>query len=422
MLERIRRRLTLGYVGILALILVLFGIVLVVGFRDVSARQQDRLLTKEAELLADTVSGESAMSDVPMSTESSEYALVHLAPDGRVLFRDPTARDLGLPSQASREVARRIMRTNNTVVATVDGPGGDMRVASVPVRGNPGEAGGVVQLGRSLRTDRQAVNSLVLVLVPVGLGALALAGVGGLFMSRRAMRPARESFERQRAFVADASHELKTPLSLAKIDGEMALRDPAVPEAPRRRILHQLSELDRMNALLSDLLTLARLDAGKLEVAREPFDLASALFETADRFRTRATAEEIDIDLRVSGKLPACGDEKGTMQILGVLLDNALRFTPKGGRVSVSGTVRGGRTQATVADTGPGVPAEDLSRVFDRFYRAEAARARKGGGTGLGLAIARDLARAQGGELTAENAVASAPGSGAIFRLVLPGS
>lgn len=162
---------------------------------------------------------------------------------------------------------------------------------------------------------------------------------------------------------------------------------------------------------------LARLDAGKLEVARAPFDLASTLFETVDLFRARAIAEEIDLDLRVSGKLPARGDAKGTVQVLGVLLDNALRFTPKGGRVSVSGAVRDGHAEATVADTGPGIPAEHLSRVFDRFYRAEAARARKGGGTGLGLAIARDLARAQGGELTAENASES----GAIFRLTLPG-
>ena len=417
MLERIRRRLTLGYVGILALILVLFGVVLVLGFKDVTTRQQDRLLMKEAELLANTVSEGDAMSNVPMSTETSEYALVHLAADGSVLFSDPTAEAFGLPP--SRQEAQRALRTNSTVVATVSSPDGDMRLASVPVA--DGSDGGVVQLGRSLRADRQAVNSLILVLAPVGLGALALAGVGGLFMSRRAMRPAQEAFERQRTFIADASHELKTPLSLVKIDGEMVLRDPSVPDKPRGRISHQLSEVDRMDAILSDLLVLARLDAGKLEVAREPFDLASVLFETADRFRAGAQAAGVEIEVSVPGKLPAVGDEARTGQILAALLDNAVRFTPHGGHVSLIGATRDGRIEAIVADSGPGISQEHLGRLFDRFHRADSQRTARtrgeaGGGTGLGLTIARDLARAQGGDLTASNA----ENGGATFRISLP--
>ena len=411
MLERIRRRLTLGYVGILALILVLFGVVLVLGFKDVTTRQQDRLLMKEAELLADTVSEGDAMSNVPMSTETSEYALVHLAADGSVLFSDPTAEALGLPP--SRQEAQRALRTNSTVVATVSSPDGDMRLASVPVAG--GSDGGVVQLGRSLQADRQAVNRLILVLTPVGLGALALAGVGGLFMSRRAMRPAQEAFERQRTFIADASHELKTPLSLVKIDGEMVLRDPSVPDKPRGRINHQLSEVDRMDAILSDLLVLARLDAGKLEVARESFDLASVLFETADRFRAGAQAAGVEIEISVPGKLPALGDEARTGQILAALLNNAVEFAPEGGTIAMSGRLLKGRVGVTVTDSGPGIPPEHLPKIFDRFYRAEAARTRQGGGTGLGLTIARDLARSQGGDLTARNTAA-----GAEFSLSLP--
>ena len=411
MLERIRRRLTLGYVGILALILVLFGVVLVLGFKDVTARQQDRLLMKEAELLANTVSEGDAMSNVPMSTETSEYALVHLAADGSVLFSDPTAEALGLPPP--RQEAQRALRTNDTVVSTVGSPGGDMRLASVPVA--DGSDGGVVQLGRSLRADRQAVNRLILVLTPVGLGALALAGVGGLFMSRRAMRPAQEAFERQRTFIADASHELKTPLSLVKIDGEMVLRDPSVPDKPRGRINHQLSEVDRMDTILSDLLVLARLDAGKLEVAREPFDLASVLFETAVRFRAGAQAAGVEIEVSVPGKLPALGDEARTGQILAALLNNAVRFAPEGGTIAMSGRLLKGRVGVTVTDSGPGIPPEHLPKIFDRFYRAEAARTRQGGGTGLGLTIARDLARSQGGDLTARNTAA-----GAEFSLSLP--
>jgi signal transduction histidine kinase len=301
-------------------------------------------------------------------------------------------------------------------VVTAYGPEGAARVASVPVV-RSGEADGVVQVGQPLRADLEAVDRLVFVLVPIGLGALALAGVGGLFMSRRAVRPVHEAFERQRAFVADASHELKTPLSLAKIDGEVLLRDPAAPDA-RDIMKHQLAEIDRTSAILSDLLVLARLDAGKLAVERKPFDLAAVLLETADRFRARAADAGITLDVSVPDELPARGDARRTGQILAALIDNALRFTPEGGRVTATGRLLDGRAEAAVADTGPGIPPERLAHVFDRFYRAEEARTRapSGGGTGLGLAIARDLARAQGGDLS----VGDAGGGGATLRLVIP--
>jgi signal transduction histidine kinase len=233
------------------------------------------------------------------------------------------------------------------------------------------------------------------------------------------MRPVQDAFERQRTFIADASHELKTPLTLIRADAEVlshALTDPDDRELADDLI----SETDRMNALLSDLLTLARLDAGKLSVERKPFDLANTIAETAERFDARAAAEgkRLEVRLDPADGIPARGDAGRTEQILASLLDNALRFTPPGGLVTVEGHPRDGQALATVTDTGPGIPYEHLPRIFDRFYRAEAARTRgdAGGGTGLGLSIARDLARAQGGDLTAANL----PNSGASFTLRLP--
>ncbi|HEX2181327.1 MAG TPA: ATP-binding protein [Rubrobacteraceae bacterium] len=128
------------------------------------------------------------------------------------------------------------------------------------------------------------------------------------------------------------------------------------------------------------------------------------------------------LEVEAPGELPALGDAKRTEQILAVLLDNAVRFTPPGGRIVVRGTLRDRWVEASVTDSGPGIAPEHLSRVFDRFYRTQAARSRgqAGGGTGLGLAIARDLARglarAQSGELAVENT----EGGGATFRLCLP--
>jgi len=173
-----------------------------------------------------------------------------------------------------------------------------------------------------------------------------------------------------------------------------------------------------MGAVLSDLLSVARLDAGKLEVADKPFDLALVLTEGAERFGARAAAKGVELEVETPGELPASGDAKRTGQILAVLLDNAVRFTPEGGRITITGRSGKRWAQASVMDTGPGIAHEHLPRVFDRFYRAESARTRgeAGGGTGLGLAIARDLARAQGGDLAAEKVA----GWETAFRLSLP--
>jgi signal transduction histidine kinase len=302
------------------------------------------------------------------------------------------------------------------VAATVDGPNGPVRVVSVPLF-DSGEVTAIIQGAQSRQVVWEIVLRLVLILVSVGLVALLLAGVGGLLISRRAMQPVRGAFHRQRAFVADASHELKTPLTLIKLDAEMVVREPTSPRN-RKVIENQLSEIDRMNTLVSDLLVMARLDADKLGVSRETFDLAKIIAETADRFILRAAEEEILLDIEVPGELPALGDPRRTGQILAALLDNAIRFTPSGERVTVAGRSDDSRVEASVTDTGPGISSEHLSHVFERFYRADTARRRSSGGTGLGLAIARDLAAIQGGELVVSNA----KNGGASFTLSLPAS
>ena len=241
---------------------------------------------------------------------------------------------------------------------------------------------GVLQVARSPAVVWEIVGSLVLVLVP-SASPLLLSAVGGLYMSRRAMRPIQDAFERQRTFIADASHELKTPLTLIRADAEVSPQPSPTPTTVRLAD-DLISETDRMNALLSDLLTLARLDAGKLSVERKPFDLANTIAETAERFDARAAAEgkRLEVRLDPADGIPARGDAGRTEQMLASLLDNALRFTPPGGLVTVEGHPQDGQALATVTDTGPGIPPEHLPRVFDRFYRAEAARTRSDAGGG----------------------------------------
>lgn len=416
MLDRIRQRLTMGYVGILALILVLFGAIVVVSFSRQLTTQQDELLAQKADAEASSLLSGGDMYDRITATAESDIAVVAVPPDGSVgadfLDLDSSASSLGLPYG---ELAQKAARENQIVSETVDGPDGPVRVASVPLFSDSGEVLAVIQAAQSRQVVWETVNRLIFILVLVGLGALLLAGVGGLYMSRRAMRPVRDAFDRQRAFVADASHELKTPLTLVRADAEVLSRGLTEPDH-QELVDDLLGETDRMNAVLSDLLLLTRLDAGKLTVSREPFSLAMVAVETAERFGARADREEIFLEVDVPGKLIARGDLERTGQILAALLDNALMFTPRGGCVTVTGSSGDGWTAVSVADTGPGIAAEHLPRVFDRFYRVEAARTRAGGGTGLGLAIARDLARAQGGELEADNT----RNGGASFTLRLP--
>jgi signal transduction histidine kinase len=417
MLDRIRYHLSIAYVGILALILILFGTIVVVIFSQQATAQQDELLLQKVEAETSSALNDTETYTIVGATAEPDIAVVAVPPDGPeeadVLDTASSGSSLGLPFG---ELAQQAGQEERMVAATVDGPNGPVRVVSVPLF-DSGEVTAIIQGAQSRQVVWEIVLRLVLILVSVGLVALLLAGVGGLLISRRAMQPVRGAFHRQRAFVADASHELKTPLTLIKLDAEMVVREPTSPRN-RKVIENQLSEIDRMNTLVSDLLVMARLDADKLGVSRETFDLAKIIAETADRFILRAAEEEILLDIEVPGELPALGDPRRTGQILAALLDNAMRFTPSGERVTVAGRSDDSRVEASVTDTGPGISSEHLSHVFERFYRADTARRRSSGGTGLGLAIARDLAAIQGGELVVSNA----KNGGASFTLSLPAS
>jgi signal transduction histidine kinase len=424
MFDHIRRRLTVGYVGILALTLLVFSVVVVFMFYLRASDQQDDLLLQKAEDKANSVLSGKDRYSVVKATTDYDVAVIVLLPDGSTYGDlDETSFSLGLPYAYLAQSAGQERRT---IKGTVPGPGGAVRVMSIPVKryGEFGSVVAVVQAAQSRQAVTETVERLIFVLVLSGLGALVLAAAGGFFMSRRAMRPVQEAFGRQRTFIADASHELKTPLTLIRADAEVLSRgidDPDKATGNRELLDDLLGETDRMSAVLSDLLLLARLDAQKVSVSREPFDLALVISETSERFAVRARAEGKNLEVHHSGKLPARGDATRTGQSLAALLDNALRFTPPGGTITVEGRITDKHVEAIVTDTGPGIVPESLDRIFERFYRDDAhsaARSRgpSGGGTGLGLAIARDLVRAQGGEVTAENAA----GGGARFTLSLP--
>jgi signal transduction histidine kinase len=421
MFDHIRRRLTVGYVGILALTLLVFSVVVVFMFYLRASDQQDDLLLQKAEDKANSVLSGKDRYSVVKATTDYDVAVIVLLPDGSTYGDlDETSFSLGLPYTY---LAHSAGQEGRTIKETVPGPGGAVRVMSIPVR-QFGSVVAVVQAAQSREAVTETVERLIFVLVLSGFGALVLATAGGFFMARRAMRPVQEAFGRQRTFIADASHELKTPLTLIRADAEVLSRgidDPNKVSENRELVDDLLGEADSMSTILSDLLLLTRLEAQKVSISRERFDLALVISETSERFAARASAEGKNLEVHHSGKLPARGDALRTGQSLAAVLDNALRFTPPGGTITVEGRITDKQVEATVTDTGPGITPESLDRIFERFYRADthsAARSRgpSGGGTGLGLAIARDLIRAQGGELSAENV----EGGGARFTLSLP--
>jgi signal transduction histidine kinase len=407
---RIRVQLTIGYVSVFALTLLLLGVVAVFGFSRALIIQQDELLAQEARNTTKNLL-EGNESEL-LATKSDEFGWIALEPGGDVMDRNWTTTPLGLPD---RDLFEETLQREEMVAATVRGSNGSARVVSMPMYDESGAVAGVMQYARSLHRVRNTVNELILVLLPLGIGGLGLAVISGAYMAGRAVRPVRESFERQRAFIADASHELKTPLTLIRADTEVlqrGLRDPEDQELAE----DVLVEADRMSNVLSDLLLVARLDAGKLPVDQKDFDLMAVILDATSRFERRASSAGMRLEIEAPDELLVRGDPTRTEQILAVLLDNAIAHASEGGSITVTAKAYGGSVETAIKDAGPGIPPQHLHRIFERFYRADKARSRASGGTGLGLSIARELARAQKGDLT----VANARDGGAIFRLKLP--
>lgn len=243
------------------------------------------------------------------------------------------------------------------------------------------------------------------------LGSLAI-------VFNRTLSRLEESFARLRRFTSDASHELRTPLAAMRSVGEVALGEPRDAAAYREVIGSMLEEVERLTALVDSLLTLTRADSGRLRAAREVVDVARLSGEVADHLRVLAEEKGQTLEVGGDAPVPASGDPTLVRQALVSLLDNAIKYTPPGGRVRIEAhPLASGEAAIDVIDTGPGIPPEERERVFERFYRIDAGRSRGQGGTGLGLAIARAVMDASGGRIE----LSEAPGGGCAFRIVLAG-
>lgn len=220
----------------------------------------------------------------------------------------------------------------------------------------------------------------------------------------------------RRDFVANVSHELKTPLTSVRGFAETLLEDDP-PEELRRTFLSSIrANTLRLQDLVDDFLDLSRLESGGWVAQKEDVDLGPVVQDLWDSFHEGASA--LGLTFSLEGDATVSADVQGVIQVFRNLIANAIRYTPEGGSITVEITEEGSVTQVEVRDTGIGIPASALPRVFERFFRVDSARGRAEGGTGLGLSIVRHLVGAMGGKVWAE----SEPGTGTSFFLILPTS
>ena len=371
--------------------------------------------------------------------------------DPRVIPRDRRGKEHWDRPWDGQSFARSL--AGRTVYSTVQDHGVEMRILSMPIE-RRGSVDEVLQLAYPLDGVQRQVDALTSRLFALVPFALLAAGLGGAFLTGRALRPVREiagtaarlgakdlserlpvsgndefsdlsssinamlarleeAFERQRRFTADASHELRTPLSIVKANTGLALEHPW----PEERYREFLTAIDiaagRQSRIVEELLFLARADAGRLARDVGPVCLIEALEEAVGSV---CRADQANIRLQsIDPALMVQGSGSELTRLFTNLLENAVRHTPPEGTVTVSATADATSATIAVADTGEGIAPEHLPHLGERFYRVDAARTTETGGTGLGLAICRSIVEAHSGRMTIESSL----GHGTTVRIRL---
>lgn len=448
----VRVRLTLWYVGAMMVVLAVYAAgVFVIIRSNVSKVLDDRLhddFDWASDMLAQRPDGSIAPYEETGEGDSPWLQVWSLT--GDLLYDTPAARRSPVPGSdalAAQEGDRIVSVPEMTPPFRV--MSGGSRIGGRPV---------VVQVARSEEPMWQELSDVLLVLLlglPLGV---VVAGLGGYSLARRALAPVdrmaerarsitaerlrdrlpvhnpsdelgrlasvfnemltrlESSFEQMRRFTADASHELRTPLTAIRSVGEVGLRGKRDAAAYREIIASMLEEVDRLAHLVDRLLTLSRADNGEAKLSVDAVDLCELAEEVAAQLDVLAEEKRQSITIERAGTLHWMGDRLVLRQALLNLVDNAIKYSPVGGQITIRVAQSSTDAILDVRDTGPGIPAELQPRIFDRFYRVDESRSRDNGGTGLGLSIAKWAVEVNGGQLTLE----TTSSMGSTFRIVLP--
>lgn len=264
--------------------------------------------------------------------------------------------------------------------------------------------------------ERSSLTRLILTSLLVGLAAMACFFFIGLLLSRLALRPVEQAWEQQNQFVADASHELKTPITVILANTGIVLSHQSQPVADNRKWLEYIqAEAQRMKVLVEDLLFLAKNDAAG-PAAAEPFNFSDLTEGCLLRFESVAFEQGVRLDSQVAPGLTLVGDKSDLERLVMILLDNAIKYADRGGSAFLRLEPQQDRAVLTMSNSGPPIPPEHLPHLFERFYRADSSRSREQGGYGLGLPIAQAVVQAHRGAIT----VRSDAAHGTVFSVTLP--
>jgi signal transduction histidine kinase len=297
--------------------------------------------------------------------------------------------------------------------ATTQLPSGD-RVRILSYRTGVATAPAVFQVGQLLTSRDRIMKNLLFGILITGGVSMAVFGFISWWLAGKTLVPAQKAWDNQQSFVANASHELRAPLSLMRASVEVAQRSQ-LPEKASALLDDVIEECDYMNYLVEDLLLLSRLDAGHLVLEKSPIAVDHLIEDVARNGKPLAEKQRIELHIH-SEPVQITGDPKRLRQVLLILLDNAFQHTPAGGEISLEAILAGKEVVISVQDTGAGIPPEHLPRIFERFYQVEAATRSETRSNGLGLSIAKALVENHAGSIRVESEL----GKGSRFVISLP--
>lgn len=459
----LRVRLTFWYGTALALILIIFSTVLYVmtarSLRDAVDQSLEETAAAAVRALEERgflplVDEGELMSQFPELARIDKFFQI-FSPSGTITIRSPNVKQHEMPlSRQALEVAYSGRTLFESAKYPKEPP---LRLISVPIVYR-GSLLYIIQVGTTMDSVEHTLNRLLLVLLVSMPVALAVSLAGGWFMAGRALRPVdaitlaaqriaegdltqrltapasvdeigrltntfndmidrlETSFRQIRQFSSDASHELRTPLTVMRGETELALRRPREPEDYKAVMESNLEEIDRMTRIVDELLFLSRADMGEVKMEHLPVSLDSLVEDVQRQASLLGQEREVQVVLRSTAPAVVAGDELRLRELFLNLVDNAIKYSRSGGTVEMALTIEQGQARLSVTDHGIGIPQEDQSQIFNRFYRTDNARAHTKKGTGLGLAICSWIAESHRGQIEVQSQV----GEGSTFTVRLP--
>ncbi len=465
MIFSIRTRLTLWYTGLLGASLVVFAFILYFSLNKVYTDKIDEQINSVSGMMVHTVIGPSGRLIVPHNFEvilerffgiktSGNYIQV-LTAHGMVVAKSSSLEGFILP--LTENAYERAVEGESTY-EIVDTMGRfPVRTITKPVRVGGGLVA-IIQVGSSMEVLERIFRYIVYVFLFGGAAVIVISSLGGRAIAKKAFKPvdnitrmARKieaenlnerleikgphdeirrlaetfnetiarleaSFNRVKQFTGDASHELKTPLTILKGEIEVALRGSGSPEYMKEVLESALEEIDRMSNIVNNLLDLAKADVEVMVSKKEPVRFDTVVTESFELLKRRAVTKNISMAISNNSSLEVLGDGVRLGQLVFNLIDNGIKYNREDGSLDISLEAEGGDAVLRVSDTGLGIADTELPHIFDRFYRVDKARTRDTGGAGLGLNICTAIVESMGGEIGAESNL----GQGTVFTVKIP--